>query len=372
MHNPPPSLSLYCESTSTPDAECPVIFLKIYFDFAYYLLLSPFRIEVSEETGKFIIKKNKLQQVVRKKFIYLFFGTFVTLSIVSLVIGKRFVPNVSWLSPSLWFNQLVKLARYTLFIDSTVFDPNDTCILQNITGWDTVAAIFTLFGIIPRLIIGYFADLCILSCAIPLWLISKTFSVAVAEKYDVQHLCDYDEGRNWRKHGTELNSNWLEIYQHFKAIQRLSLAVNIALGSIVTWFLAEAIMYYSKNLTDLLRSTDIFWTIDKISFYVLTVGIFIFSADICNQLENVKLWFYRGENRKTVPSDEFNLILHEMIAKDIGIRGSNIFTITYSFLALFLSTIVTFFIICLQDGSGTDTVSPLQLLAEANSSCPLK
>ncbi|CAL8072522.1 unnamed protein product [Orchesella dallaii] len=307
---------------------------------------------------------------MRKKIICLFFGAFVAQCIVSLVIGKRFVPKVSWLTPTLWFNQLVKLARYTLFIESTVFDPNDTCLLQNITGWDIAAAIFILIGLIPRFILAYFADLCILSCAIPLWLVSRSFSLVVSGKDVVQHMGDYndDEGR---KQGKELNSNWQEIYGHFKAIQKLSLAINVALGSLVTWFLAEAIMYYSKNLTDLVTSTDIFRRINKSSYYGMIVGIFLFSADICNQLENVKLWFYRGENRKTVPSDELNLVLHEMIAKDIGIRGSNIFTITYSFLALFLSTIVTFFIICLQDGNGTYPVSSLHLVPDANSSCPV-
>ncbi len=38
-------------------------------------------------------------------------------------------------------------------------------------------------------------------------------------------------------------------------------------------------------------------------------------------------------NRFKVPSEEMNLVLHEMLAKDVGIRGANVFTITYPILA---------------------------------------
>ncbi len=51
-------------------------------------------------------------------------------------------------------------------------------------------------------------------------------------------------------------------------------------------------------------------------------------------MERVKGWISFGDNRKRVPVDEFSIVLHEMLAKDIGIRGSNVFTITYSLLAV--------------------------------------
>ncbi|CAL8072518.1 unnamed protein product [Orchesella dallaii] len=65
-------------------------------------------------------------------------------------------------------------------------------------------------------------------------------------------------------------------------------------------------------------------------------------------LETIKLWLKKGDNAKKVPSDELNLVLHEIIAKDIGIRGSDIFTLTYDVVAAILSLIVTFFVICVQ------------------------
>lgn len=50
-------------------------------------------------------------------------------------------------------------------------------------------------------------------------------------------------------------------------------------------------------------------------------------------MESIKLWLDMDENRKQVPEDQLNIVLHEMIVKDIGIRGGNIFTITYPIVA---------------------------------------
>lgn len=46
----------------------------------------------------------------------------------------------------------------------------------------------------------------------------------------------------------------------------------------------------------------------------------------------VKLWLAKDENRRNVPKDHLNIILGQLAAKDVGIRGSNIFTITYPLL----------------------------------------
>lgn len=51
------------------------------------------------------------------------------------------------------------------------------------------------------------------------------------------------------------------------------------------------------------------------------------------QLKSVKTWL--ANNRTiTVRDNEMIMVLHEMLAKDIGIQGSHIFTITYSFVAM--------------------------------------
>lgn len=48
------------------------------------------------------------------------------------------------------------------------------------------------------------------------------------------------------------------------------------------------------------------------------------------QMEAVETWLADDENRKNVPIDEMQIVLHETAEKVIGIRGNNVFTITYS------------------------------------------
>ncbi len=42
------------------------------------------------------------------------------------------------------------------------------------------------------------------------------------------------------------------------------------------------------------------------------------------------MWLQQAENRKTVPSDELKAVKDELQRNAVGIRGSDIFTITYS------------------------------------------
>lgn len=54
----------------------------------------------------------------------------------------------------------------------------------------------------------------------------------------------------------------------------------------------------------------------------------------------LKTWLSVDENRRDVPLDELQLVLQELALKDdVGIRGSNVFTITYSLVANVSDTI---------------------------------
>ncbi len=49
-------------------------------------------------------------------------------------------------------------------------------------------------------------------------------------------------------------------------------------------------------------------------------------------MESIKTWLFTNDNFKSVPFDEAQTVLHGVQASDIGIRGSDIFTITYQLL----------------------------------------
>ncbi len=47
-------------------------------------------------------------------------------------------------------------------------------------------------------------------------------------------------------------------------------------------------------------------------------------------LEN---WLSDDKNRRSVPTDEWQIVLKELVCKDVGVKGSNVFTITYPVVA---------------------------------------
>lgn len=129
------------------------------------------------------------------------------------------------------------------------------------------------------------------------------------------------------------SQNWELIYAQFNSIRTLSYTVNKALGSLVCWFLGNAILAYSMSLDALFVSLDWHKRVSLICNYLCAFGVLFTSADIPQQMESIKRWLKIDTNRKTVPIDQLNIILHEMTAKDIGIRGGDIFTITYTIVA---------------------------------------
>lgn len=49
-------------------------------------------------------------------------------------------------------------------------------------------------------------------------------------------------------------------------------------------------------------------------------------------MEAVKTWLTEKENIKRVPFEEAYLVLQQLSDKNIGVRGSNFFIVTYSLL----------------------------------------
>lgn len=51
------------------------------------------------------------------------------------------------------------------------------------------------------------------------------------------------------------------------------------------------------------------------------------------QLRALKTWVLNNDNRRATPTHDLDLVLHEMLVNDIGMRGGNVFTITYPLFA---------------------------------------
>lgn len=56
------------------------------------------------------------------------------------------------------------------------------------------------------------------------------------------------------------------------------------------------------------------------------------SIDFIFKLGYLKKWLGQDENRIDIPIDQLQVVIEELRSHDVGIRGSNTFTITYSLL----------------------------------------
>lgn len=178
---------------------------------------------------------------------------------------------------------------------------------------DVLVTILMSISLIARFIIGLFSDLFLLGHTVTLWLAAKSFAVNVRK--DVRKFMKRERDRwgdvtlfegqgfqsdhNFSKavaFGEDSSSKssvgdgdgeelaWVDVYGHFRVVQKLAMLINVALGNLITWYMTEAVMYYSVRLNKFLTSTDIFVRVDLAVFYFTTFGILFISADICSQV----------------------------------------------------------------------------------------
>lgn len=130
-----------------------------------------------------------------------------------------------------------------------------------------------------------------------------------------------------------VNDKWHSYYLNFQAIQNMSESINDALGSQVFWEFLDDLLFYSTSLKAVVFATEELKMFQYLVFYFMNIGTLYLSADICRQMECLKDWLKICDNSKLVSPEEAQVVFHEVIVKDIGIRGSNKFTITFSFLS---------------------------------------
>ncbi|CAL8072516.1 unnamed protein product [Orchesella dallaii] len=265
----------------------------------------------------------------------LLYGT--TICLTDLLCGKYFIIHTKDWTPTWWWRELVSMGRYTFFVGSRP-EPNKAPLLSEISAVDVIYAVFTALGLLGRYINGIFSDLCILSYVVTLWIVANTFAKEIkATECNEVVLIEENEAvlRHYSKSTNILE--WPEIYNRYKSIRKLAAMINQAFGSLVTAFMAEAIIFYSISLDATLTTNDFFKKANMLHFYCTTFGILFISADICNQMVAIKSWLANDENRKKVPYDEMQIVLYDLLTNEVGIRGSNVFTITYSLVANILS-----------------------------------
>lgn len=150
-------------------------------------------------------------------------------------------------------------------------------------------------SLIARFIIGLFSDIFLLCHTITLWLAARSFAKSVQKDLRDSMRRERFEGQQHGLEGLQSSDHnlsveelaWADVYGHFRVVQKLAMLINISLGNLITWYMTEAVMYYSVRLNKFLTSTDIFVRVDLAVFYFTTFGILFISADICSQVSKI-------------------------------------------------------------------------------------
>lgn len=68
-------------------------------------------------------------------------------------------------------------------------------------------------------------------------------------------------------------------------------------------------------------------------------------------MKTIKTWLTKSVHGKSAPVDEVNLVLYDLATNDIGIKGCDMFTITYGFLGGVSCYFLTIFFIHITIGN---------------------
>lgn len=129
--------------------------------------------------------------------------------------------------------------------------------------------------------------------------------------------------------------NWLTIRQNYEALRKMSVVISENLGTLITVFLLEFVFYFAVGFDEMFDFTNSDWSLigNMLFWFIESCGILYFAADACHKVSVVTDWFRVMEQAKYIPNFEFYLIMNEVQSNSVAIKGSNVYPITYSFVA---------------------------------------
>lgn len=275
--------------------------------------------------------KLEVRSFQRTSIVFVCFLLYSLVPVYMFLGGTKLDIGATILSPKTWAYGMINKTRKCC---TYLSDPTD-----DLMDWkETAGAIICSFAILQRYfsrsftntalflkllhkffhrsLLGQFGDLCILVHSVTLWTSAREFALLNMKLIGNTLLCS--------------RKAWDDIYSRYKDLRKLSGLINRSLGSLVVFFLAEGIMYYSINLDNTMAVLGYIRKASMIILYCETAGVLFFSANIHDQVSSVRDWLEVDINRKSVPVDELQLILNELQTKKIGIHGGNLFTVSYS------------------------------------------
>lgn len=239
-----------------------------------------------------------ITQFLNKWFLYSCCGVYVIQAICGLVAGKNFVDPFQKWTPSYWYTQLISLAKYAFFFGNR---PDLTSSQKSFTWLDHFLGIVWSCTMLFRYMIGFCGDLCLLTMSLTLWTTAYSFEqnvlsemrvlkrksiptcVMESTEIPVDTIFDTFSTNQYRN----AYRSWSNLYDQYKAIHELSRLINKAMGSLMTCYLGESVMYYSVNCNKIIVARDLYTRIHLIFFYFNILTIFLLSADICHRVTDL-------------------------------------------------------------------------------------
>lgn len=307
-----------------------------------------------------VVVKRKMW-ITQKSAIRLICSLYTVMVLTNLGIGRGLHgssygtdgDNEAW-SLEWWWRKMEVAGQYNFFCISSHYSPVGGSGGGGIG--QMLIAIPSLIGFITRHVLGSYADLFLLMAVLTVWTALKSFSLILEGSSEDEYLMSVFMSKvqvitlsrhpNYKCGGFLAGgreSKWVKVENYLKSIKILSKLINQVFGSHVTIFVLEAVVYYATSFDQVFieshrgdggRGHQEYGAMIRLVFYFTSACIILlFSADVCHQMNRLKEWLGREENRGEVPQDCLMIVLNEVDSNLVAVRGSDIFPVTYTLVA---------------------------------------
>lgn len=284
-------------------------------------------------------------KIQHKNFCWLICLLFSSMALYQVVCKVILAPISTWnFEGTIWNRNLVSQANYLFFL-TNLSESHTTIPTDQLTILDYFLAFFVAIGWVERYILGFFIDLSLFFSACTIWSTTYLFAQQLEEDLNLSRQSSQWKRITYFQTGSQSTSSsfsshsrngmlhdklkWSDVYKTYNAVKHLCTLVNKAFGTMTTIYTANSLLYYSMGMDSVLVTNDPVIKAKLAFFFCNSACMFILAADACNQLDTLKKWLMVDGNRHGIPMDQLNVVTQELQHRVVGIRGSNIFTITY-------------------------------------------
>lgn len=141
--------------------------------------------------------------------------------------------------------------------------------------------------------------------------------------------------------------SWHKFKQHYLSLHQLAAMTNKSIGTRMTVYLMELVVYFSTNIDEIFREASLAMHSQQVTWNVLRIGsvtiyflkaciMLYFSASVSHKMGIFKVWLRKemmSGNKMGIPMEQVTVIISDLECNALGIMASQMFTITPSLIA---------------------------------------